>query len=232
MKPKRPGILFTALALLSLNPLSAETVRPGKVLIIGDSMMRITSHAVALHLERVEGVTSHAHSSLGTGLARLDVFDWMAKIDELVAEHKPDTTLAWFGTNDRQPMQREDGSVVQPADEGWGAEYSRRVALAMDKLTAAEGAKVYWLELPVMRDPKVNEDVNYINGLVRDEAEKRPAVTYLETRAVLGRSPDTYSPYVIGPRGMPLPVRDVDGVHLSRAGADRLAEHLLKIWFP
>lgn len=197
-----------------------------QVLIIGDSMMRITAHATELQISRTDGLESHAHTSLGSGLARLDVFDWMAKIDELVAMFDPDITFAWFGTNDRQPI-RHDGGVLRPESTEWEIEYARRVGEAMDKLTAKEGARIYWLELPDMRDSSMQEDVDLINSLVRAEADRRPGATFLPTRELLSRRPGTFSPYVIGPRGMPLSVRDGDGIHLNRAGADLLAQYLL-----
>lgn len=203
---------------------------PKRVLIIGDSMMRIPAHSLERALSRVEGVETRSYTSLGSGLARLDVFDWMGKIDELTADFKPDITLVWFGTNDRQAIRTGD-TVLQPTDPAWDDEYGRRVGQAMDKLLAKEGARVIWLELPDMREPKVAEDVTVINRIVKGEADKRKNVEFFPTRALLSRQPGTYSPYVIGPNGMPLQVRDADGVHLNRAGADRLADALVKHLF-
>lgn len=190
-------------------------------------MMRVTSHATEMVIEKRPGVEVQSKTSLGSGLARLDAFDWMSEIDTIVREFDPEASVVWFGTNDRQPMQTESGTV-NISDAEWETEYARRVALVMDKLTAKENAKVYWLELPVMRDDSITEKVDFINRIAKVEAEKRPRVIFFETRGILGRRPDTYSPYIIGPNGQMTDLRDRDGVHLSRAGADRIAEAIDK----
>lgn len=193
-------------------------------------MMRVTAHALTLALEKQPGVTSKAQTSLGSGLARLDAYDWLSKVDELVGEFHPDMSVVWFGTNDRQAMQTDSG-IIGVSAPGWEAEYSRRIGAVMDKLTAGEGAKVYWLELPVMRDDDITEKVDIINRLAKVEADKREAVTYFTTREILGRKKDAYSANIIGPDGKMVVLRSTDGVHLSRPGADRIANAIVKDLF-
>lgn len=228
MKTARtPLKLSIALAVLLLSPNGLRAAEPpARVMLIGDSMMRVPAHATELQLRRRGGVESTAYTSLGSGLARLDVFDWLAKAEELVEAFQPDVTLAWFGANDHQPLQR-DGVVLQPGAPEWAEEYARRIGQLMDIVTAAEGSALLWLELPDMRDPAVQEQVTVINAIIRAEAEKREAVTFFSTRSLLSRRPGTFTMHVPGPTGMPVQVRDPDGVHLSRAGADRIAERLI-----
>lgn len=220
--------LLAAFCSMTLSRLQAA--EPERVLIIGDSMMRVTAHATTLAFDKHAGVATKSQTSLGSGLARLDAYDWMAKIDELVKEFNPDMTVVWFGTNDRQAMQTETG-IINPEDPAWEAEYARRVGMVMDKLTVAKGARVYWLELPVMRDKMMNDFVELINTIAKEEAGKREAVTYFPTRGILGRKLDVYSPNVIGPDGKMIVLRSSDGVHLSRPGADRIAEALDKEFY-
>jgi len=204
-----------------------QAAGPERVLIIGDSMMRVAAHATTLALDKRPGVTTKSQTSLGSGLARLDAYDWMSKIDELVRTFNPDVSVVWFGTNDRQPMQTENG-IVNITDPEWEAEYARRVGMVMDKLTTAKGAEVYWLELPVMRDDNITESVDIINSIAKAEADKREDVTFFITRNILGRKPGVYSPNIIGPTGKMIVLRSSDGVHLSRPGADRIADALDK----
>jgi len=224
-------VRIAAITLFTLTShVFAEAEASTRVLLVGDSMMRVPAHAAELQLRRREGVESMAYSSLGSGLARLDVFDWMGKIDELVAEFSPDVSIAWFGANDHQPLQ-VDGRVVQTGDEAWDTEYSRRIGAVMDKLTAKPGSIVYWLEIPDMRDPGMQSKIEEINVILQREADKRDQVIFFETRPVLSRRPGTYTTHMPGPTGMPVMVRDTDGVHLNRAGADRIAEHLIRAIF-
>ena len=223
-------IKLLAAGLIMFCMANVNAAGPERVLIIGDSMMRVTAHATTLALDKHAGVTTKSQTSLGSGLARLDAYDWIAKVDELVKEFNPDMTVAWFGTNDRQAMQTETG-IINAEDPGWEAEYARRIGVIMDKLTAAKGARVYWLELPVMREKGVNDFVEIINRIAKSEADKRASVTFFATRGILGRKPDAYSPNVIGPTGKMIVLRDSDGVHLSRPGADRIAEALDKEFY-
>jgi len=216
--------LFAALTMWTA---SAAMAGPERVLIIGDSMMQIPAHAIKLALKKQGGVEAKAHTSIGSGLARLDAYDWMGKVDELAGEFKPEATLVWFGTNDRQPMRTDTGVVQLDAPE-WREEYARRVGEVMDKLTAAKGAEVYWFEVPVMRDEEMNREVAVINDIVKAEAEKRDAVTYFPTSHILTRKEGQFAPYLIGPTGRPIKVREPDGVHLSRPGADLVAEAVVK----
>lgn len=222
-------MVLALLIMAGITSLAAhgEDQTPVKILVIGDSMMRVTAHALELEAAKRTGVVVRSFTSLGSGLARLDVFDWIAKVKELTNDFKPDATIAWFGTNDRQAMKNGD-EVIQPTAEGWNAEYSRRVGEMMDLLAPTEGTHVIWLELPHMRDAKIQSDVDAINKLVLGEAEKRERVEFFRTRPILNRKPDVFSPYVVGSKGMPLEVRDSDGVHLNRAGADLMAAKLMK----
>ena len=219
-------LLWTVLIALPTMSFAA----PQRVLVIGDSMMRVTAHAIELQISRRGVAESRAFTSLGSGIARLDSFDWMEKIDELVAEFSPDVTIAWFGTNDHQPMSTPDG-IIRPGDPAWAVEYGRRVGEAMDKLAAVSDARIVWLELPDMRDASLQRDVELINSIVAEQAEQRDAVMFYPTRSLLSRRPGTFSMHVAGPTGMPLSIRDADGVHLNRAGADRIADSVLGYLF-
>ncbi len=226
---KRCGTV--AIILLTLTALitpAQPTAKPKRILVIGDSMMQVTAHAFNRRIDRIPEVENRHHTSLGSGLARLDVFDWLAKIQELVDDFDPDATVVWFGANDLQPMQTADG-VIRPGTPEWSAEYQRRVGVAMDRLSARKGAYVYWLELPDMRDRRIQSDVALINGVLVTAAGNRERAFFVPTRTLLSREPGAYSPYIVGPRGMPVQIRDPDGVHLNRAGADLMTEHLLEL---
>ena len=202
---------------------------PEKVLIIGDSMMMLTSHATQLELRKKGNVEVLAEPSIGSGLARLDALDWMEKAKQLASTFKPDVTMVWFGTNDYQPMQSDQG-ILRPDDPKWFEEYARRIRQMMDILTQ-EGSEVYWLELPIMRDAEQNADVQDVNALAKAEAGKRDNVTFFETNKLLTRKPDTFTVYLISRMGKPIKVREPDGIHLARPGADIVAEAFVKELF-
>lgn len=218
---------FLIMVLVCMGAQAVSAAGPQRVLLIGDSMMILTAHATELALKKQPGVRTESKTSLGTGLARLDAYDWLSETDELVKRFNPDLSIVWFGTNDRQPMQTSIG-IVSITDPAWESEYARRVGLLMDKMSAGKGSQVYWMELPLMRDKSATDGVDIINRIAKAEADKRDAVTFFITRKMLGRKPGVYSPNVIGPTGKMTVLRSSDGIHLSRPGANLISAALVK----
>lgn len=204
---------------------------PKDVLVLGDSIMQAVARSFERQLGRHGGFQAASFTRIGSGLARLDVFDWHARIEQLAAERQPGLVLVMMGANDNQPMRTDGNEVVQTRTAAWEAEYAARIGRAMDILLEGGAAQIHWLELPDVRDAHLQQDIDTINQLIRAEAASRPAVTFQETRTVLSRTPGTYTAYVIQANGMPLNIRDRDGIHLNRAGADLLVtEMLARIW--
>ncbi|MFO7534833.1 MAG: DUF459 domain-containing protein [Kiritimatiellia bacterium] len=225
-----PRPLLSAVLLLAVG-LAAPALgqaQPERVAFVGDSMMKLIGHQGNREMSKLPGVTVVTNFvSLGSGLARLDAFDWMAKFDSVMKETRPTLVIIALGTNDKQPMATANGHIVRPGEPAWAPEYGRRVGQAMDILLTGGAARVYWLELPDMKDPRHQADANEINAVVREQAAARPAVTFFETRVLLSRKPGEYTKFRIGPTGKPIEIRDVDGIHLSRAGADLVVQKLI-----
>jgi len=219
-----------AIVLCAPGDSAAGVASSRRVLIIGDSIMYHLSRSLEVEGRRRDGVTTHSFTSLGSGISRLDVFDWFEKIRELSGGFRPDSAIVMLGANDHQPMKTATG-VVRPDTPEWEAEYGRRVGEIMDTLHAGGAARVYWIALPDMRAAAVQAMIGIFNRIFGEQAARRSFVTVIESKPVLSRNPGTFSPFVIQPTGMPLQVRDADGVHLNRDGADLLARHIAgQIW--
>lgn len=226
MKLNRLSLGLAAL-LLSGNLNLAQGQSPQNILIMGDSIMQAVARSLERQISRQGGgVKANSYTHIGTGLARLDLFDWLAQIEQQVQTHQPDTVFIMMGANDNQPMQTS-GGVVRPGDAAWEREYARRAGEAMDIMVRLGVRRIHWIELPDMREARLQNDVNTINRLVREEANKRQNVTFQESRSLLSRTPGEYSPYIIQANGMPLDIRAGDGIHLNRRGADFLAEQMI-----
>ena len=200
------------------------------VLLIGDSMMRLPARAMERELAKLPDVQVASFASIGTGLARLDAFDWLAKIDELCAAHRPRMAVVALGANDRQPMMVEHVGLVQPGSSEWEAEYAARVGRAMDRLLAGGCEQIIWLQLPPMREPVVAEFARRLNELMAAQAAQRPQVVAHDFSALVAdRRTGGYVERRMDPlTAAAIPVRDVDGIHLSPDGARLLAEALIK----
>lgn len=204
------------------------------VLMIGDSMMRLLGIAMEKELNAAGIQPAVSFSSLASGLARMDAFDWFAKVDELMNEHKPATVVVSLGANDRQSLKDISGRVVQFGTPEWEAEYALRVGRIMDDLLKGGAKRVVWLLLPDMRDPAQQEYAKSVNALFVREIEvetRKDKIVTFDMGPLLSRRPGQFSLYVMAPNGAALTVRDTDGVHLTNPGAQRVAQAIVKNFF-
>ena len=197
------------------------------VLLAGDSMMKAVAPTFEQKLAGA-GFAVHSSAAIGTGLARLDLFDWYAQITKSVQTHKPEIAIVMLGGNDNQALRTESG-IVPFGAPAWGAEYARRVGKFLDLMSTGGVQRIYWLELPAMRESRLDTDVQSINKIVQQEVARRKQ-NFFETRLLLSKTSDgAYSAYVFQPNGMPLHVRLEDGIHLNRKGAEWLADRLIPV---
>ena len=216
--------------LRKIGPLPKETRTP--VLMIGDSMMRLLGPAIESELTHKEGVTASSFSSIGSGLARVEAFDWPRKVSDLMVDKKPIVVVVTLGANDHQVLGTAGGARISVDTPEWNKEYSRRLGQIMDIAIKGGAKKVIWLALPDMKDASQQAYAQTINGLVRAEAATRPEVTIFETAPILARHAGKYAAYVMGSDGQIITVRNADGIHVSPDGAKRLAEAIVLTYWP
>ena len=209
--------------------LVAPHVHAADVLAMGDSMMRTVARVMRRDMRR-HGINVESSVTIGSGLARLDLFDWHAEAESAMRQHKASTVIVMMGANDNQPM-RTGAGVVPFNTPAWEMEYGRRIGQFMDVLLAGGAQRIIWLGLPCMREADLNEDVTRMTRIASQQAEARPAVTYFPTKPIFCPGDGSYSSYITLPNGMPLEVRAEDGIHLSRQGAEHLASILLEQFF-
>jgi hypothetical protein len=75
-----------------------------------------------------------------------------------------------------------------------------------------------------MRDSTFDESMDYISSLYRREASARSQVSYVDARRVFEDDDGGYADYLSTPDGQLVHMRLSDGIHLTRAGAGRLAD--------
>lgn len=207
--------------------LRAPTVEePLRVYIGGDSVVRDAGESFLRIAADDPRLSTSLHYEIATGLSRPDFYDWPSALAADATSLRPEVALIMFGGNDAQGIVGADGQVFPHVDSpGWREEYGRRVGAVMDELLAP-GRLVFWIGQPPMRDARFDGRISIINEVVAAQAEDRPWVTFVDTAEVLG-GPDGH--YVERLPGDDVDLRQSDGIHLSRAGADRLARHLLEL---
>ncbi len=215
-------------------PQGSRAAEGAPVLMIGDSMMRLLGVAMEKELKANGIQPAASFSSLASGLARMDAFDWFAKVDALMKEHKPATVVVTLGANDRQSLKDTAGRVVPFGTPEWSKEYSLRVGRIMDDLLKGGATRIVWLLLPDMKEPVQQEYAQSVNAifatLVAAESRKEKVVLF-DPRPLLTRKPGTFSLYIMAPNGAALTVRDADGIHLTTPGAQRVAQSIVKTYW-
>lgn len=158
-----------------------------------------------------------------SGLSRPDFLDWPARLREVSANLDPDVFVLFFGGNDAQAIYMPDGSWIDFDTPEWEEEYRRRVDGVMTELEEA-GHWVYWMGMPIVRSETFRPRVELLNEIYESEAARHPRVTFIESWSVFQGPDGGYSEYLTDANGDLVDMRLDDGVHLTTAGAIRLAE--------
>jgi hypothetical protein len=196
---------------------------PLQVAVIGDSMMQVLGQSIVNGAAGDDRVETTLEYRVSTGLTRPDYFDWPGRIQDLLAAGPVDAVVVMYGANDAQGMVLPSGS--EPfGTQLWLDEYRHRVGWVMDALVAG-GAETYWVGQPVMRSASFSERMALLNEIYASEAASRSSVTYVDAWTVL--SVDGEYAARIDDGGGPVEIRQADGIHLSRAGGDRVAAVVL-----
>ena len=81
-----------------------------------------------------------------------------------------------------------------------------------------------WLTPPNMRKESLNNQMIYLNQVIRDEVQKNQAL-FLDSRAILGTANNVYSDYLVKD-GLSIKMRSADGIHFSSDGQKILAQSI------
>lgn len=209
---------------LEVNPTTGlryvSSTAPLRVLLAGDSMMRELGSSIE-NLAPGELTDTSLDYRVSSGLTRPDFFDWPSHLAVQLDQAQPEALVLMFGANDHQNVE-VDGKILTVDTPEWFAEYHRRVGLVMD-LLHRPGLTVTWVAQPAMRATDFSAAMAALSEVYRSEAQSRPWVHVVELSGVLNGPDGGYAASLPGEDGAPVVMRQEDGVHLSRAGADRAA---------
>ena len=216
----RRGFLLGLGGALALTVLPRSAAAGGaKVLVLGGS----TIHgALGKYIEDAlteSGLAAERHAKSSSGLARPDFYDWEAAAKKYIARTSPQAVVLMFGGNDGQALfMGEDASPkwIKWDEEGWTAEYRRRVDALADRL-GQSGAQLYWMGMPEMKSTKLNARMERMNGIYEAAMQARPNGHYVSTRGLMPGASGYTEFAKVG--GKQVRVRAEDGVHYSIHGA-------------
>jgi len=189
--------------------------------VAGDS----SAEGVGYELQRLGArdglITALLDFKISSGLANPGYVNWPDRLKQAMSSQpSPEAVVIFLGGNDNLSMRTPQGAV-QPGQPAWRAEYARRAGEVMD-IAGREGARVYWVGMPVVRDSDRNDSVAAINAALVEAAE-RPWVRYVDVAPLFGDVDGDYDVYRPDADGEPTKVRQDDGIHLTRTGSNWVA---------
>jgi hypothetical protein len=163
------------------------------------------------------------YSQPSTGFTRYRRLDLEAHDDEQIDGQQLDVAVISFGANDAQGVC--DGGHCGALMGGfWQKVISARVEAYVEMLRR-HGAIVYWVGLPVMRDPAFDADARAMDAFYQ-ALMQRLNVPYIDIRSLTTDAQGHYQAYYADADGTPKLLRAVDGVHMSMNGYVRVTKAL------
>jgi hypothetical protein len=208
--------------------------RPLRVLAVGDSIGEDLAIGLGRDLSGRKSFVLETDARQATGLARPDYFDWGYQVAADIRKFRPDVVVTAFGANDGQSFLA-GGHGVRIGTAEWKRIYRQRAGRIMSEVVMS-GRPLIWVGMPPMASQRLSQNMAMINGLVRAEATRQPGVLYLDSWNLFSGPGGVYSAYLPGSSGDQELVRTSDGIHLTAAGLDRLADAVMRtmavLWKP
>jgi len=204
----------------------AERVKQGgqvHVGVFGDSFGDGVYSALYRLLPAKGGFRVDKYSQPSTGFTRYRRLDLEQHDDQQIDGQPLDVAVISFGANDAQGVcdNGHCGALMGPF---WQRVISARVESYVAMLRR-HGAQVYWVGLPVMRDPGFDADARAMDEFYR-VLMARIGVPYVDIRPLTTDAAGQYQAYYQDKDGTPKLLRAGDGIHMSMNGYIRVAKGL------
>lgn len=212
------GLIMPEIKVAAVIPQDESQTRIG---IVGDSL----AEALAIGIEADPGLrldyAIRRKTVSSSGLVRDDYHDWPKTLRAFLAENRGmAAVIVMVGLNDRQVM-RIGAESHEALSDAWRLAYRARID-AM--IAAADEARIplIWVGLPVMRLPRLGQDLMAINDMVRERvlASRHLFVETADAFADAGGGFSMTGPDIIGDI---VRLRASDGIHFTAAGQRKLA---------
>ena len=195
-----------------------------RVGVFGDSFGNGVWQALYRQLPADQGYDVLQFSKEATGFTRYNRLDLDQRAHEQLSAQPVDIAVICFGANDLQPLWK--GIDIYPL---LGDKWKEIVGPRIDQFVAtarSTGATVYWLGLPIVRDPTMDAQLQAMEAFYAEHL-KRLGVPLLDTRAASVDTTGHYNAHLPDPKtGRMMLVRESDGLHMNGIGYDRVTAAL------
>ena len=193
------------------------------VLITGDSMMQYIGMIASQNYPKL-GLKVLDLSKQSTGLLYKKSHNWAQVIKDTLAQNKDIKLLVMLiGAND--PWGRSiNGKFYELNSSEWREFYARRVD-EIYKIAKASNVKVLWLSLPCMQKTDYAKKIELLNEIYKSVSEQNGQI-FINTSEYLCQNDNFLTHLNID--GKRSKIRQDDGIHISKAGSQILADEILK----
>ena len=193
------------------------------VLITGDSMMQYIGMIASQNYPKL-GLKVLDLSKQSTGLLYKKSHNWAQVIKDTLAQNKDIKLLVMLiGAND--PWGRSiNGKFYELNSSEWREFYARRVD-EIYKIAKASNVKVLWLSLPCMQKTDYAKKIELLNEIYKSASEQNGQF-FINTSEYLCQNDNFLTHLNIN--GKRSKIRQDDGIHISKAGSQILADEILK----
>lgn len=194
------------------------------LLVTGDSL----STPLDLELARLladQGVAVERAPQLGTGISNDALVDWGQLSAQLTEENDPSAVVVFIGANEGYPLPGPSGNV-NCCGPVWAAAFAQRARQMMDNFRQEGETRIYWLLVPIQRDPARAPITTAVNAAFGVAAQPwRNQIELVDIPSVF--TPNGYRDSM-DIDGENVIVRESDGIHLNDAGSAHAAEIVLE----
>ncbi|KQM85048.1 hypothetical protein ASE67_15325 [Sphingomonas sp. Leaf23] len=191
-----------------------------RVGVFGDSFGNGIWDALYRQLPQDDGFEVLKFAKEATGFTRYRVLDLEQRAREQLKAQPIDAAVISFGANDAQAVFA-DGHLHPLMSDGWKQVIGDRIDAFVATIRST-GAIVYWVGLPVMRDPKMDAEMQAMDAFYADHM-RRLGVPFLDSRPLTLDAEGKYNAYLPDLKtGKPMLMRTGDGLHMIGVGYQRL----------
>ncbi len=198
--------------------------KPITIVVFGDSLADGLWAAIYREYARNHSVKVVRASKVSSGFT---AYNYQAHLVQLLHQYKIDAFIVQVGANDRQRMVARGKGLIRFRTNEWAQYYKERLERFAKALEEAK-IPTYWVGLPIMRNPTVARDSQYLNQLY-EEVARRDGATYISTWDVTSNDKGVYDAFFSDAKGRRHRFRANDGIHFSFLGYDRVAQHVLTV---
>jgi len=196
------------------------------LLVTGDSLSMPLDAELAKRLTD-DGVKVERDPHVGTGISKTGVVDWAKLSTTHVRDLRPEAIVVFIGANEGFPLPRPGGGRVECCGPDWAVVYAGRARRMMNTYRQGGQARVYWLSVPLPRDRVRREVQRSVNAAFEVAAQPwRAHVRLIDLVSVF--TPNGRYRDAMEVDGRSQIVREPDGNHLNRRGAEVAADVVLE----